>query len=168
MKKLFAIAFVSLFLLHFAGVYTYFGVRLINIRQEMKVKLKALPDEQLEEITLSNDTFQKINIDENEVELNGKMYDIARIESKGNKYVIYALHDNHEDGLLSFLDEVVKRSNNDKKPMPSQLLQFISLVFIPPSNNFYFPPILTEKHFCLYSNSYSSFHSAIEPPPPRG
>lgn len=168
MKKLFAIAFVSLFLLHFAGVYTYFGVRLMAIRQEMKAKLKTLPDEQLEKIVLSKKDFQKIDIEENEIELNGKMYDIAKVEEKGNQYIVYALHDEHEDNLLSFLDEIVKRSSNDKKPVPSQLLQFISLVFIPSSNSFSFGQTITEKHFCLYSNLYSSFRSSIESPPPKG
>jgi hypothetical protein len=168
MKKLFAIAFVSLFLLHFAGVYTYFGVRLIAIRQEMKVKLKALPDEQLEKIILSKKNFEKVDVEENELELNGKMYDIAKIEKKGNEYIVYALHDEHEDNLLSFLDEIVKRSGSDKKPVPSQLLQFLSLVFIPSSNNFSLHQIKTEKHFDLYSNLYSSFRSSIESPPPKG
>jgi hypothetical protein len=167
MKKLFAIAFVSLFLLHFAGVYTYFGVRLMAIRQEMKVMLKALPDEQLEKIILSERDFKKINLEEYEVELNGKMYDIAKIEEKDKEYVIYALHDEHEDSLLSFLDGLVKRSSNDKKPVPSQLLQFFSLVFIPSSTNFLFRQIVTEEYLCLYANLYSSFRSSIESPPPR-
>jgi hypothetical protein len=168
MKKLFAIAFVSLFLLHFAGVYTYFGVRLVAIRQEMKAKLKALPEEQLEKIILSKKNFQKVAVEENEIELNGKMYDIAKIEGHGNEYIVYALHDEHEDNLLSFLNEIVKRASNDKKPVPSQLLQFLSLIFIPSFNSFSFGQTATEKHFCLYSNFYSSFRSSIESPPPKG
>jgi hypothetical protein len=168
MKKLFAIAFVSLFLLHFAGVYTYFGVRLMAIRKEMKAKLKTLPLEQFEKITLSKTGFKKINLDEEELELNGKMYDIAKIEGNGSGYIVYALHDESEDSLLGLLDEMVKRSCNDKKPVPSQLFQFLSLVFIPSSANFFIPPILPEKHFYFYSNSYSPFHSSIESPPPRG
>ncbi len=168
MKKLFAIAFVSLFLLHFAGVYTYFGVRLINIRQEMKLKLKTLSDDQLVKIVLSKKDFQKVDLEENEIELNDNMYDIAKIEKNGNEYVLYAQHDEHEDNLLSFLDEIMKRSNSDKKPVPSQLLQLLSLVYISPSNNFSFRKTVTEKHFSLYSNLYSSFHSSIESPPPKG
>ncbi len=168
MKKLFAIAFVSLFLLHFAGVYTYFGVRLVAIRQEMKAKLKALPKEQLEKIILSKRDFQKVDVEENEIELNGKMYDIAKMEEKGNEYIVYALHDEHEDNLVSFLNEIVKRSSNDKKPVPSQLLQFLSLVFIPTQNNFCFYQKSYQKHFYQYSNLYLSFRTSIGSPPPQG
>jgi hypothetical protein len=167
MKKLFAIAFVSLFLLHFAGVYTYFGVRLMAIHQEMKAKLKTLPQEQLERIILSKKDFNKINLEEDELELNGKMYDIAQIEEKGNEFIIYALHDESEDSLLGLLDEMVKRSSNDKKPVPSQFLQFLSLVFISSQHEFHFGRTFDQKHFSFYSNLYFSFRPSIEVPPPK-
>jgi hypothetical protein len=168
MKKIFAIAIVSLFLLHYAGFYAYFGARLMSIRYDMKNKLKELPEEKLERIVLSKNDFAKIDFDEDEVELNGKMYDIAKVIERGDQFIIHALHDASEDNLLSFLDEMVKRSGNDEKPVPSQLLQFLSLVFIPSSNNFFFGQTAIEKHFSLYANLYSSFRSSIESPPPKG
>ena len=167
MKKLFAILFVSVFLLHVAGVYTYFGVRLMAIHQEMKAKLKALPTEQLEKIILSKTDFKKINLEEDELELDGRMYDVAKIEEKGNEFILYALHDVNEDSLLSLLDEMVKRSSNDKKPVPSQLLQFLSLIFISAQNEFYFNLAIKQEHFFSYCNNYSSFRSSIEGPPPK-
>ncbi|MFM8744027.1 MAG: hypothetical protein ACKODM_11990, partial [Cytophagales bacterium] len=109
MKKLFSIGLVSLFLLHFAGVYTYFGVRLMAIRQEMRLLLKATPDEKLELIQLTKSDYQKSLQEEDELELNGKMYDIARVEVKEGIYFVYALHDVAEDNLLGFLNEVLKR-----------------------------------------------------------
>ena len=88
MKKLFAIAFVCLFLLHFAGVYTYFGVRLMAIRQEMNQLLKTTPDDQLELMHLTKSEYQKSLHEEDELELNGKMYDIARVEVRDGIYYI--------------------------------------------------------------------------------
>jgi hypothetical protein len=168
MKKFFAIGIVSLFLLHLAGVYTYFGVRMMAIHKEMKAKLKMLPADKLEKIILSKEEFKRINFDEEEVELKGKMYDIAKIVEQENHFIIYALHDESEDDLLSFLDEITKKSSDDKEPVPSQLLQFLGLVFIPTSNSFHFPQVTSEKHFSFYSNRYSAFHTSIESPPPRG
>ncbi len=165
MKKLFAIAFVSLFLLHYAGVYTYFGVRLMAIHQEMKAKLKTLPDNQLEKIILSKKDFQKVN-EENEIELNGKMYDIAKIEGHGNEFIVYALHDEHEDNLLGFLDEIVKRSGNDKKPVPSQLLQFLDLIFLPASNSFVMGCEESVFYFSGFSNFYQSLERSVHTLPP--
>jgi hypothetical protein len=167
MKKLFALAFVSLFLLHFAGVYTYFGVRLMAIRQEMKQLLKTTPDDQLELMQLTKSEYQKSLHEEDELELNGKMYDIARVELKEGIYFVYALHDAAEDNLLGFLDEVVKRSSSDKKPVPSQLLQFFSLDFISPQTNFCFARELTQKISVVYSKLYSSYQLPINSPPPK-
>lgn len=168
MKKLFAIAFVSLFLLHFAGVYSYFGVRLMAIRQEMKQLLKSTPNDQLELIQLTKSQYQKSLHEEDELELNGKMYDVARVEVKEGIYFVYALHDSAEDNLLGFLDEVVKRSSSDKKPVPSQLLQFFSLDFISPQAKFCFARELAQKISPAYSLLYSSFPLSINSPPPKG
>ncbi|MCX8490954.1 MAG: hypothetical protein ORN54_07795, partial [Cyclobacteriaceae bacterium] len=78
----------------------------------------------LELIRLTKSEHQKSLHEEDELELNGRMYDVARVEVKEGIYLVYALHDRAEDNLLGFLDEVVKRSSSDKKPVPSQLLHF--------------------------------------------
>ncbi|MFM7855117.1 MAG: hypothetical protein ACKO96_25115 [Flammeovirgaceae bacterium] len=168
MKKLFSIGLVSLFLLHFAGVYTYFGVRLMAIRQEMRLLLKATPDEKLELIQLTKSDYQKSLQEEDELELNGKMYDIARVEVKEGIYFVYALHDGAEDNLLGFLNEVLKRSSSDKKPVPSVVAQFLALVFVlPQSFEFLHPPtpsfLITE-----YAKISEDFDLIIDVPPPRG
>jgi hypothetical protein len=167
MKKLFAIGLVSLFLLHFAGVYTYFGFRLMTIRQEMRELLKATPEEELKLIQLTKSEYQKSLHEEDELELNGKMYDIARVEVKDGAYFVYALHDSAEDNLLSFLDEILKRSSSDKKPVPSQLFGFISLVYLPCQPDF---KLATD---CAYwkSTPYVAFLSdqalTVDSPPPK-
>jgi hypothetical protein len=167
MKKLFAIAVVFLFLLHFVGVYTYFCVRMTSIHREMKAKLKALPEEKLEKIILSKNDLAKINFDEDEVELNGKMYDVSKVVEYNDHFIIYALHDQSEDSLLSFLDDLVNESAHDNKPVPNQLLKFFSLVFIQPQNNFFFHLGSYPKHLFSYSDLYFFIHSSIESPPPQ-
>lgn len=169
MKKLFAIGILSLLLLHVAGWYTYFGARLFTIHHEMRQLLKSTPAEKLELIKLTKTEYQKASRqDEDEMEFNGKMYDIARVELKEGIYFVYALHDGAEDNLLGFLDEVIKRSSSDKKPVPLQLLQFFSLIFISPQTNFCFVRELTQKFSPAYSLLYSPFLLPIDSPPPKG
>ncbi len=167
MKKLFAIGLVSLFLLHFAGVYTYFGVRLMAIRQEMRELLKATPDEELELIRLTKSEYEKSLHEEDELELNGKMYDIARVQVKDGVYFVYALNDGAEDNLLSFLDEVLKRSSSDKKPVPSQLISFMNWVYLPVQNDFKFSSKLISSGETHYLDLYAAITSVVESPPPR-
>lgn len=137
------------------------------IRQEMKQLLKTTPDDQLEVIQLTKSEYEKSLHEEDELALNGSMYDIAWVEVKGETYFVYALHDDAEDNLLGFLDEVVKRSSSDKKPVPSQLLQFFSLDFISPQAKFYFARELAQKISPLYPMRYSSFYLSIDSPPPK-
>lgn len=157
---------MSLFALQFAGLYGYFGARLIAIRKEMKALLNRLPESELEKIEVSAKAFQSIDINEGEIELNGKMYDIARIEKHDDQYVLFALHDEHEDNLLSLLDEMIKRSGNDKKPVPSQIFQFLSLVFLPVENHFVFGVAESDSGFTTYLNLYSFSESSNSTPPP--
>ena len=130
--------------------------------------LESIPDNKLEKILLSTQEFNSLDFDQKEIEFHGKMYDIAKIEKHPDRYILYAVHDESEDYLLYLLDEIIKRSGNDKKPVPSQLLQFFSLVFISPLLNFEFsqdPPKLISLD-C--PTLYCSFHSPIDSPPPQG
>lgn len=166
MKRIVAIGFLVVFALQFAGFYAYFGSRLVAIRKEMRAALATQPEENLEKIVLSFDEFNKLDTEENEVELSGKMYDIAKIVKSEDGYILFALHDEHEDNLLSLLDEMIKRSTNDKKPVPSQLGQFFALVFLPTQISFSFcnsEPIYSPTE---YINSYQSVTLSIQAPPP--
>lgn len=167
MKKLFGITLLSLLLLQAAGCYVYFIARLTAIRVEMREQLKTLPDHELTLLTFTKEEFRKAKVNNHEVKVNGEMHDIAHIVLKGEKLLVYAIHDEAEDNLLSFLDEMVKRSANDKKPVPSQLVQLLTLQFISvetrlPQNTF-----VTIRHSSLYLLALSSCATIIDSPPPR-
>ncbi|MEQ1586179.1 MAG: hypothetical protein ABL895_09895 [Cyclobacteriaceae bacterium] len=167
MKKLIGITLLCLLLLQAAGCYVYFIARLTAIRIEMREQLKTLPDHELTLLTFTQEEFRKAKENDHEVKVNGKMHDIARIVMQGNKLLVYAIHDEAEDNLLSFLDEMVKRSTNDKKPVPSQLVQLLTLVFISDENQLPVNSSIELIHATDYTKSFPSFDSVIDSPPPR-
>ncbi len=167
MKKILGIVLLSILLLQVAGSYLYFVVRLSGIRQEMREQLKHKPAEQLTMLTLTPEEFQKAKVDNHEVKVNGKMYDIARIVVSENSVLVYALHDEAEDNLLALLDELVRRSSHDKKPVPSQLIQLITLIFVPVENLFLQNTIAAIAHSTDYSETLESISFTIDSPPPR-
>lgn len=167
-KKLIGIVFLSVLLLQVAGSYVYFIVRLSGIRSEMREQLKYKPDEELTLLTLTKEEFRKAKVNDHEVKVDEKMYDIARIVVQHDKVLVYALHDEAEDNLLALLNEMVERSSNDKKPVPSQLIQLLTLQFVIIENKI---PALTGVsvvHTTPYQVFLPSFISVIEIPPPRG
>lgn len=133
----------------------------------MKAKLKELPAEKLELIKLSSIAFKKARVDEHEIKVNGKMFDISRIEKSGDSYFVYCLHDKAEDGLLAFLDKILSTPLKDKKA-PSQVLKFTSLTFIlPASNNPLQDRSIVPSAFTTYKEGATTFVPALDSPPPQ-
>ena len=129
-KKFFALLLVALLLVHLAGFYVYFVVRLGDLRIAMREKLADLPVEQLEIISIPAAEFRSSWLLEREMEFNGKMYDIARVQKLGQNILVYCLHDTDEDGLLSFISAVVDMSQQDNERAPESVIQFLNLEFV--------------------------------------
>jgi len=166
-KRSLCILFLGILLIQVSGCYVYFIARLTAIRIEMREQLNHLPDDQLTLLTLTTEEYQKAKVDDHEVKVNGKMYDIARLTVQKDKVLVYAIHDAAEDDLLSFLDEIVKRSTNDKKPVPSQLVQLLTLIFLPTENQLPVNSSVAFIHATKYTLSYLAFARLIDSPPPR-
>jgi len=166
-KKAIGIVFLSLLLLQIAGTYVYFIVRLSGIRAEMREKLKLKPDEELTRLDLTLLEYKKAKVDDHEVKVGGKMYDIARIQIQGNRVLIYGLQDEAEDDLLSFLQEMVKRTSKDKKPVPTSLINLMSLVFVVIDHGISARAELLTDHLTPYCFFSLPISQDIETPPPR-
>jgi hypothetical protein len=168
MKKIIGTAFLCILLLQVAGSYVYFIVRLSGIRSEMREQLKYKPDDELTLLLLSRDEYKKSKVDDHEVKVNGRMYDIARMIVKGDHFFIYALHDEAEDNLLSLLHEMVKRTSKDKKPVPSSLIHLLTLQFVAVENVTLTTGPIAIDHITPYVACTSFFDTGIDTPPPRG
>ena len=168
-KKLFSILLISLLLLNFGGLFLYFPLQLFRIHREMRLALKGMPDDQLDVFKLSKADFIRAIVDDDEVELNGRMFDIARTRVQKDSVIVFALHDKAEDSLLAFLDEIVKRPLQDKKMPPIQIYQFITLSFLPPDQE-HFNSVFKatgQTPNTLYLFSSCLFIRTLESPPPR-
>jgi hypothetical protein len=166
-KKTFSAILLSLLLLQAAGCYVFFFTRLMAIRIEMREQLKFLPDHELTLLTFTAAEFKNAKVNDHEVKVNGHMYDIARIVTKKNQVLVYAKQDEAEDNLLSFLNEIVKRSTHDKKPVPSQLLHWLTLVFVSPENCLPQNKWTEVNHTSVYMTLVSDHIHSIESPPPQ-
>lgn len=129
-RKYTSLLLVALLLVHLAGFYVYFVVRLGDLRMTMREKLALLPAEQLEVVKIPVASFRSHWINEREMEWEGKMYDIARIEKQGTDVIVYALHDKDEDRLLNLLTAVVDMARQDPQPAPATVVQFFMLKFV--------------------------------------
>jgi hypothetical protein len=135
---MYAIVMLMILLANGAGFYVYYSLQLRQIRVEMRQALKLLPDHELQVLTLTRTEFEEALVEEDEVKVKGKMYDIARIQAEGDVITIYGLHDEKEDNLFALLREIIGKPIKDRSAMPSQVIQFLSLNFILSSTSFVF------------------------------
>lgn len=166
LKKSLSVVVLSIFLVHFAGFYIYFFVQLRQVRQEMRLKLKAFPEEKLELIKLSAAEYQKAKVEDHEIKVDGKMYDIARVEKQEEQIFVYCVHDAAEDNLLAFLDKILSLPLKDKN-IPSDVLQFFSLNYLRTQWSFFTPEFYISQAFTPYAETLSQFTSAKITPPPK-
>lgn len=168
-KKYTAVLVLSLLLVHLAGFYVYFVVRLGEVRMEMRQKLASLPAAELEVVKIPRAAFQAHWQDELEMSWNGRMYDIARLESVGDYILVYCLHDEDEDGLLNFLSAVVETSQQDTKEAPGSVIQFFTLEYLSASTLLPDPDVSDSlSNLTAYCRPLISFASDPLSPPPRG
>jgi hypothetical protein len=168
MKRFPALLILAILVVNAAGFYIYFVIQLNQIRSEMIHTLKFLPDDQLTILKLAKEEYEDSRVDEHEVKVNGKMYDIARIEVKGDTLIIAAMHDEKEDNLMALLGEIISKPLKSDQPVPSAVIQFITLSFILPYDIFNFENSCQQKDFhSHYSFSEITFLPAFLTPPPR-
>jgi hypothetical protein len=169
MKRLLAILMISFILANVAGFYVYFVFRLKEIRKEMRASLKDYPIEKLQRLALTKAQYQVAKNDEGEIEWQGYMYDVGRVETRGSEVTVFALRDEAETNLLAFIDRIVEMTNRDNQSPPSVFTQFLSLIFtipeIAPTASFY--QSLKFEYGKLPIEIFSSLALDVQAPPPR-
>lgn len=167
MKKIVSFLILSVFLTHFVGFYAYFVVRQSQIRHEMRATIGSLPNDQFEVFELEIEAYQKIKVNEHEVKIDGKMYDHSSPKIENGKIILFAKHDKAEDNLLSFLNEVINRAENDSKPTPSVLMNFLTLNFISANPLQIFASKESDKLFDNFTANLIGQHYPVAFPPPE-
>lgn len=168
-KKYTSLLLVSVLVIHLAGFYVYFIVRLGDLRMNMREKLAELPTDQLEAVRIPIQQFKTSWMEDKEMKWQGKMFDIARVERHDNIVIVYCIHDKDEDGLLNFIGAVIDMGQQDTQSAPSTVTQFFSLKYIlTPLTCQERPEVEIVTPVCPYRVSFHSVFLLPVTQPPRG
>ncbi len=129
-KKYISLVLIGLLVIHLAGFYVYFMVRLGDLRMNMREKLETLPTDQLTTVQIPAHQFKAAWLEGREMKWKGNMYDIARVEQKKDFVIVLCLQDKDEDSLLGFISAVIDMSAQDTRSAPVSVTQFFTLKFI--------------------------------------
>ncbi|NJN42865.1 MAG: hypothetical protein HC811_12170 [Flammeovirgaceae bacterium] len=80
MNRIFAVVLVIVFLLQVGGYYLYVALREIQLQESFWENRENYKSEDLTILKLTSADFHKSKVDDNELRIDGKMYDIVRTE----------------------------------------------------------------------------------------
>ena len=166
MKRAGAFLLLFLWLLQAGGVTLYYLAQLHHQRNYMRSLLQALPESKLTQLNLSADKFEVARVEEHELLLDGALMDIARIEHKGERVIVWGLWDDDENKILSQLRNDARRHTESGTPQScvKQMISYICLEISSIATPLIFPDPVTHVSFlrCQY---HSVDHSHESPPP---
>lgn len=134
----------------------------------MRAALKAMPEEHLMQLVLAETDFRASRVDEHEMKVNGKMYDIARFSIENGCVTVWCLHDEAEDNLLSFMDAMLRNLHQDTAPVPISMAVFTLTWDMPVVFEFSVNRKISELSLSPpYSDALRAPVLSLESPPPR-
>jgi hypothetical protein len=155
-------------LLHAGGMLLICILLQVNVQLEAFKTLKK-PETHLEKLTLTIDEYRQSRIDEHEVKVNGKMYDVKEKIFHKNHVVLLAFHDVKEENVISVIGNCFSGSRSSNKQIPAHVLKLLVSVYTLPGFAVSFLELkVSELLTGCPDGSYHSFSSDTASPPPEG
>jgi hypothetical protein len=150
-----------------AGFYMYYAVELHRIKNEMHTALLERPDKELQLLKMTRGQFEDALIEENEIRVEGKTYDVARLKKAGDSLYVYGMHDQAEDDLFTTISKLVADPLKNQNNTPQPVIKFMSLIFLIPANETLFKPLKAlDENNIPEDFSMNSLTLPVECPPP--
>ncbi|WP_417589158.1 hypothetical protein [Owenweeksia hongkongensis] len=166
---------MAIMLFQSTGMYLMHSVQVAYVRHEMKQRIKAgVPEADLVLLKIAKSEEENSDVFEREhsreFRYYGQMYDVMRLEDKGDTTYYTCIHDVKESKLFERLDRMVLdqlSENEDQKKHREMMLGFFTKVYLPN----YIPEI---EHFnaqvksdFVYHDFFSEKHTLDPSEPPR-
>jgi hypothetical protein len=149
-----------------AGYYLVTAIHQHLLKQQMKATILSNTDDNALTKICFDDNKQKITWERaDEFSYEGKMYDVVRKKSIGNKLILFCADDKKETELIAAYNRSVKNHSSEKNKLnPSEKSV---VVFCEPISEFSFPVYPQVKTLHHFISLLPQQHKKITAPPPR-
>ncbi len=164
-NRLHSIAFILL--LQTGGLWLVYKAQQYYVRNQMEESLNN-KETIFQKLSLSLNDFQKDKINDHEVSINGKMYDIKSISIKKNKVELLAVNDLKEESIIEKINRSLNDGNQQNQELPNHLFKLLTLFYISPATDRNF--LFQQKQQNIWQSLYEiiiSHEPGISSPPPR-
>ncbi|CAN5488097.1 hypothetical protein BH11BAC1_BH11BAC1_13610 [soil metagenome] len=154
-------------LLHSGGMMLICMLIQLNLQSQIEQILENTST-QFETIKLSKECFLKNKLDENEIIIAGKIFDIKNVTFHKDYVELLAYNDKKEEGLITVIENYFSGSSQSKKDFPLQVLKLLVSVYTLPKQEIRFSTTFS-SHISLppLSESYVNFSDEPFTPPPE-
>jgi hypothetical protein len=121
-----------------------------------------------EKMTLTKEEFKKYRINDDELSINGIMYDIKSSVIHNNSIELLVINDEEEAKIQQKINAIAKTTNSSDSNFSLQLQQIISLVYLPVSSGILSIPLKSTSHlFSALVPETTTLYQEIAAPPPK-
>ena len=111
------------------GLLLFYQVQQYFVQYRMQQALNCNTS-RFQKLTLTLDDFQNSKINNNEISLNGKMYDIKSIKTSDDTVELIVLNDTEEESIIEIIKRIVGNENQQNRVLPNKLIQLLSLIYL--------------------------------------
>ena len=148
------------------GLLLFYHLHQYVIRMEMHELIKD-DHTAFEKLFISLSEFQKSKINDSEIFLDGKMYDIKSVSIVGNKVSLLAINDTEEKNIIDKIKKLIMNEGS-KEDIPYPVVKFLYLSYIPPVHNHsLFIEGISNIDFASFCVAIVSRATAVFSPPPE-
>ena len=161
------ILLLTLLILQAGGLLVIDKIQQIFHQHEMQLVLDDNNTE-FQRITLSYSDYHKYKLSNNELSINGDMYDIKSVSMVNNQVILLAVHDHTEEEIIEKINKLLNNTNTRKSQLPDQLQQLLSLNYLVESiTQIFLSPLSFNCIFYFDDPDLVSNDKVILSPPPQ-
>ncbi len=137
------------------------------LKAEMHAEIKK-GSMKFEHLSLSLSDFHKALVDEGELLLNGKMYDIKTKVVRNNRVLLAVVNDTREENVIQEMKDFLHRSCRSNKSLPEKSVQLFLLSYIGASHTgFLFSDFCTDLSSTDHTIFFINSSDEVSTPPPK-
>lgn len=149
------------------GLLLLFNIHHCYVRYGMTLKLND-SETVFNKMILTAGEYRESRIRANEILVDGRMYDVKKAVVKGSMVELHVINDYEEENIIEKILEAAKSSGLGGKNIPNHLLKLVTLVYIPPSDEFtFYVPSFPANRNNNYVPGINSLYMRVSLPPPE-
>jgi hypothetical protein len=172
LKKLTVIILTVIIAIGQWGYYSFYQIKIYNARQQAQEQLlNQIPQSQLTQIKLDNNTAICWEEEGKEFSINNEMYDVVRVEIKNGIKYLFCISDTKEDSIFKKMASFVKNNTQDNTSSKNLLQTKFQLndIICNTYNNQIKDNYIhyTFHYFYSYTSKLTFTFSKVNTPPPK-